>query len=59
VFIDGERWDAPPENDRLVVQLPAGGHRVEIRKDGFGSYSSMVDVRRGDETMLNVSLTRE
>jgi hypothetical protein len=59
VFIDGERWDAPPDNDRLVVQLPAGEHRVEIRKDGFGSYSSTIDVRRGDETPLNVSLTRE
>ena len=59
VMIDGERWDAPPDNDRLVVQLPAGPHRVEVRKDGFGSYTSTVDVRRGDETALNVSLTRE
>jgi hypothetical protein len=59
VMIDGERWDGPPDNDRLVVQLPEGPHRVEIRKDGFGSYTSTVDVRRGDETALNVSLTRE
>ena len=59
VTIDGERWDAPPDNDRLVVQLPAGPHRVEIRKDGFETFSSTVDVRRGDETPLNVSLTRE
>jgi hypothetical protein len=36
-----------------------GAHRVEIRKDGFGNYSSTVDVRRGDEATLNVSLTRE
>ena len=59
VLIDGERWETPPDNDRLVVQLPAGAHRVEIRKDGFGGYSSSVDVRRGNETLLNVSLTRE
>jgi hypothetical protein len=59
VLIDGERWDAPADNDRLVVQVPAGEHRVEIRKEGFGSYTSTVDVRRGDETTLNVSLTRE
>jgi len=59
VMIDGERWETPPDNDRLVVQLPAGQHRVEIRKDGFGTYASTVDVRRGDETPLNVSLTRE
>lgn len=59
VLIDGERWDTPPDNDRLVVQLPAGPHRIEIRKDGFGGYSATVDVRRGDETPVNVSLTRE
>lgn len=59
VFIDGERWDTPPDNDRLVVQVPAGEHRVEIRKDGYGNYSSTVDVRGGDETALNVSLARE
>ena len=59
VLIDGDRWDTSPDSDRLVVQLPAGAHRVEIRKDGFGGYSSTVDVRRGDETALNVSLTRE
>ena len=59
VMIDGERWETLPDYDRLVVQLPAGEHRVEIRKDGFGSFASTVDVRRGDETALNVSLTRE
>ena len=59
VTIDGERWETPPDNDRLIVQLPAGPHRVEIRKDGFDVYTSTVDVRRGAETPLNVSLTRE
>ena len=59
VFIDGQRWEAPVDNERLVVQLPAGEHRVEIRKDGFGQYSSTIDIRRGNETTLNVSLTRE
>lgn len=59
VTIDGERWQTPPDHDRLVVQLPAGPHRVEIRKEGFGVYESTVDVRRGDQTALNVSLRRE
>ena len=51
--------NVPADNERLVVQLPAGAHRVEIRKPGFGSYVSSIDIRRGDETALNVSLTRE
>ena len=59
VTIDGERWDTAPDSERLAVQLPAGPHRVEIRKDGFGGYASTVDVRRGSETPLNASLARE
>ena len=56
VTIDGERWQGPAAQDRLVVQLAGGRHHVEIRKDGYVSYSSDVDVQPGDSTPLNVSL---
>ena len=59
VLIDGEAWDAPEGSERLVVQLPEGEHRVEIRKEGFTTYISTIHVRRGDTTALNVSLARE
>jgi PEGA domain len=59
VFIDGERWDASQGQDRLEVQLGAGVHTVEIRKDGFRSYITDITVRRGETTPLNVSLTRQ
>ena len=58
VIIDGERWNAP-EGDRLVVQLGEGEHRVEIRKDGYRSFSTSVRVRRGETVPLNVSLSRQ
>lgn len=57
VEIDGERWDSPEGGSRLVVQLPAGSHRVDVRKDGFRSYSSTVTIRAGDTETLNVSLS--
>ena len=38
VTIDGERWEGAPDQDRLVVQLGAGTHTVEIRKDGYRTY---------------------
>lgn len=59
VRIDGELWDTPEGSDRLVVEVPAGRHRVEIRREGHDAYDNDVDVRRGETTTLNVSLRRE
>lgn len=59
VLIDGERWDGPGRADeRLIVQLPEGHHRVEVQRDGYGPVVVEVDVRRGETTPVNVSLTR-
>lgn len=59
VFVDGERWDRPSDDNRLMVELAEGSHRVEVKKDGFKTYSTSVRVRRGDTVSLNVSLPRE
>lgn len=56
VTIDGEPWRGPQGADRLVVHLAAGTHRVEIRKEGFDPFVTAVEIRRGDVTVLNVSL---
>jgi hypothetical protein len=56
VLIDGESWDGPDTSDRLVIELPEGEHRVEVRKDGFATYTATVRVRRGETTTLNVTL---
>jgi hypothetical protein len=58
VLIDGEAWHNAAGAERLVVHLGAGTHRVEIRKDGYDSFVSAVEVRRGETTVLNVSLVR-
>jgi hypothetical protein len=59
ITIDGERWEGAQDEDRLVVQLDAGTHTVEIRKDGYRTYITDITVRRGETTPLNVSLTRQ
>jgi hypothetical protein len=56
IVIDGERWRGSAGEERLVVQLPEGPHRVEIQKDGFERFSGEVQVRRGETSPLNVSL---
>jgi hypothetical protein len=58
IVIDGERWRGPQGEERLLVQLPEGPHRVEIQKDGFVKFSGDVQLRRGETTPLNVSLAR-
>lgn len=58
VLIDGERWTWPPNQERLIVQLASGRHRVEIQKEGYEKYSTEVDVRPGETFTLNVSLLR-
>jgi hypothetical protein len=58
VLIDGEPWSSPAGADRLVVHLAPGTHRVEIRKDGFDAFVTAFEIRRGETTVLNVSLAR-
>jgi hypothetical protein len=57
VIVDGETWNAPQGDDPFVIELADGSHRVEVRKNGFTTYSTTVQVRRGQTVRLNVSLT--
>jgi hypothetical protein len=56
VLIDGERWQGPEGSERLVVQVSAGTHRVEVRKEGSTPFSTTIRVRPGETVPLNVSL---
>ena len=59
VLIDGERWEGPAVDEALVVQLAPGAHRVEVRKEGYRSYTAQVDVHNGQTTPINISLPRQ
>jgi len=59
ITIDGERWDSPEGGSRLIVQLAAGPHRIEVQKEGLRTYTSTVTVRPGETQALNISLVRE
>jgi hypothetical protein len=58
ILIDGERWQTSDDRDRLVVQVTPGPHRIEVRKTGYDTYTSEVDVRPGETATVNVSLSR-
>jgi hypothetical protein len=56
VFVDGEPWKGPQSQERLIVQLTEGSHRVRVEKPGFQTFAVDVDVRAGETTSFNVSL---
>ena len=51
-------WEGTSGDERLVVQLAPGPHRVEVRKDGYRVFATDVNVRPGETAPLNVSLSR-
>jgi hypothetical protein len=59
ILIDGEEWEGPADNEQLVVQVAPGAHRIEVRREGYRTYTSDVDVLVGQTSALNVSLTRQ
>ena len=58
VLIDGERWDGPSNDERLIVQVTEGHHVIEIDRDGYEHFTTEVDVRRGETVPLNISMRR-
>ena len=56
VVIDGQVWHGPADRDRLLVDVAEGRHAIEIRKSGYRTYVTEIDVHSGETTPLNVSL---
>jgi hypothetical protein len=57
ILVDGTHWDAPTTTDqRLVIQVGPGHHVIEVRKSGYRTARTEVDVRPGDSVPINVSL---
>ena len=62
IYLDGERWTgpspAPGGIQRLTIRVTEGRHRVEIRKEGFATYSEQILIGRDRTLTLNVSLNK-
>jgi hypothetical protein len=57
VWVDGDRWETTGGNERLLVQLAPGSHRVEVRRAGFQTFTRTIEVRPGETETLNVALS--
>lgn len=58
VRVDGERWDGPSNDERLIIQVSEGHHVVQIERDGYELLSTEIDVRRGETAPLSIVLRR-
>lgn len=56
ILIDGELWTGPAIQDQLAIEVTEGRHTIEVRKTGYRTYVTDVQIRRGETTTLNVSL---
>jgi len=57
ILIDGDQWQGPEGDERLVIQLGEGSHHIEVRKDGYRTFSTDVQIHPGETAPLNVALT--
>lgn len=57
VIVDGEQWQGSG-TERLELQVTAGSHRIEVRKDGYVPFSTTIQTTPGQTTPVNVSLTK-
>jgi hypothetical protein len=56
ILIDGERWEGSQGQERLVVQVSEGPHRIQAQRDGYEPFSTEVVLRRGETRPINISL---
>jgi hypothetical protein len=58
IFVDEEAWVATGERTELVLHIQAGWHELEIRKDGYQTFRTGIELVEGVTTRLNVKLMK-
>lgn len=58
ILIDSDPWPSSGAGEPLLIHLPAGEHRIEIRSAGHTAFATSVQVDPGKTTTLNVKLPK-
>ena len=56
VWVNGEPWPFPLEGEETTLHLPTGVYDVELRKIGYETFRTDVEIQPGRFTPLNVRL---
>jgi hypothetical protein len=58
ITLDGVKQTLPAGQQRLIIQLQEGVHRLIIKKDGLQTFETDLQIRRGRTLAFNVSLVK-
>jgi len=58
IRVDGERWEGPSGDERLIVQVHEGHHVVEAERDGYERFTTEVNVRAGETVPISITLKK-
>jgi hypothetical protein len=58
VLVDGEVWVGTGSHHDLVIHMAAGWHELEVRRDGYQTLRTGIELSEGSTTRLNVRLVR-
>lgn len=56
IVIDDEAWMPIAGQHEFLIHLPAGWHRLEVRKSAFRTFTTTVELSQGQTTRLDVRL---
>jgi len=59
IYVDDKYMGSVKGLDRRPLPVPAGAHRLEIRKDGYFAHFAEVTVAKGVRQRLKVKLRKE
>jgi hypothetical protein len=59
IVLDGEVWLVTENRKELVIHVPSGPHRLEVRKAGYQTFSTGIELVEGSRTRLDVVLRRD
>jgi hypothetical protein len=58
IFVDDAAWLGLEGREELAVHVPAGWHRLEVRRDGYQTFRTEVELTEGVTTHLRIKLVQ-
>jgi PEGA domain-containing protein len=58
IRVDGERWEGPSGDERLIVQVHEGHHVIEADREGYERYTTDVEVHAGETVPISITLKK-
>ncbi|MGH9462385.1 MAG: hypothetical protein ACRD1X_14280 [Vicinamibacteria bacterium] len=56
IHIDGQPWGALGGIEEMSIHVPAGMHRIELRRAGTAVFEVDIQIRQGEPTPRNIRL---